>query len=383
MKSFVFFGSSIILFVFVFGCLSCAGTDPNENQDSVESYDTDDADLYTDGDSDGDTDSDSDGDSDGDTDSDPDNGDSSSDGDSDRDGDSGADEETVANQDDVEEETDPGGYEMTGPPGEEGSYDIDEYNRNYNNKEGRGNSTIRYPVNTSDGEVFPAIVVAPGASFTKEDMKWIGTHLSPHGFITISITPPQLYNASVVPWGVSLLGAIEMLKEEAASPDSPIYGLWDQEKIGAIGYSAGGGGAMVASNRNDEVDTVVGIAPAVNIPFDGNQTIDVDVPSLVIGGSADNTVPANACVNYYKRQPSPKAVIVVKGSSHWVNTNGSLTNRPNVAPGHQAIAKKYFTAWFQYFLKDLTDDYQAYLFGDEAQKDLDDGLLTQLKQVAP
>ena len=46
------------------------------------------------------------------------------------------------------------------------------------------------------------------------------------------------------------------------------------------------------------------------------------------------------------------------------------------------ISRKYFTAWFQYHLKGF-DEYYTYIFGDEAQNDLDTGILSDLRYNIP
>jgi hypothetical protein len=46
------------------------------------------------------------------------------------------------------------------------------------------------------------------------------------------------------------------------------------------------------------------------------------------------------------------------------------------------ISRKYYTAWFQYHLKGL-DEYYTYIFGEEAQNDLDAGILTELLYHIP
>ena len=46
------------------------------------------------------------------------------------------------------------------------------------------------------------------------------------------------------------------------------------------------------------------------------------------------------------------------------------------------VSSKYFTAWFQYHLKGL-DEYFTYIFGEEAQNDVDAGILSDLRYNIP
>jgi hypothetical protein len=44
------------------------------------------------------------------------------------------------------------------------------------------------------------------------------------------------------------------------------------------------------------------------------------------------------------------------------------------------ISSRYFTAWFEYHLRSL-DEYFTYIFGEDAQSDLDTGILSDLRYM--
>jgi hypothetical protein len=53
----------------------------------------------------------------------------------------------------------------------------------------------------------------------------------------------------------------------------------------------------------------------------------------------------------------------------------------NVEQQHN-ISRIYFTAWFQYHLRQL-DEYYTYIFGEQALQDLDEGILADLRYNIP
>ena len=87
-------------------------------------------------------------------------------------------------------------------PDEPGPYNVGYYNVRYNDHVyGSYTATIRYPAKydgfltpkNNFGAPYPGIVVANGFAASELQIKWIPTHLTTHGYITICFTPPQKY----------------------------------------------------------------------------------------------------------------------------------------------------------------------------------------------
>jgi len=164
----------------------------------------------------------------------------------------------------------------------------------------------------------------------------------------------------------------------------------DIETFGAIGLSMGGGGCIEATGAMDsEIDAAVPLAPAA---FDKvyDSAENVTVPMQIQIGAEDGMVPPYRVEPFYTDyipDTTVKEYLSITGGNHigfiddffarfaeWIG----FDNPKGIEFTEQRrISSKYYTSWFQYHLKDL-DDYYPYIFGAEAQNDLDEGILSEL-----
>ena len=225
------------------------------------------------------------------------------------------------------------------------------------------------------GEQFPLIGVGPGASYTKDDMTWISEHLASHGFMVVTVTPTFLFGVNVQPWGEALVHAIEQVQADAAGSGTPAAGRFDG-RLGLLGYSAGGGGAMVAAGMLPDVETVVGLAPATNLL---GAPASIEQPFLQVCGELDTAVNAEACNAFHDNHAEDhvRETLFLMGHDHWVFTNEA--ENPEVP---FALSRRYATAWFELFLKDAQHR-RGVLFGDGAMADVASGAIGDLRYVMP
>ncbi len=322
------------------------------------------------------------------------------------------------------------------PPGEPGPYHVGNYMVQYEHDFGTYHARICYPAKY-DGKnapavessiTFPGIAVAGGGTMVEWEVRWIFEHLASHGYITICFTPPNPFLLYLENWEGGFDGGIAKLMDEN-SEDSMIHGLLNTEKFGVIGLSMGGGGCIRAINPDDNeaIDAAVALAPAT---WEGTLEIvpEVNVPTMLQVGSMDNILTlANSLTSFQKEMmdqyffgfwpfpwgeingdiyylydlipdSTPKSYVEIYGGNHVGFFNeliydydeilyslydvplsfiwSMLDSEPAISLAEQHyISKKYFTAWFQYFLKDL-DEYGIYIFGEEAENDLTTGVLT-------
>ncbi len=290
------------------------------------------------------------------------------------------------------------------PPDEPGPYHIGYYKISYIVPPyGRYWATIRYPAirdgwlapkDTSEAP-YPGIVVANGLAGSEWNIKWIPKHLTSHGYVTICFTPPKKLSGDTTQWAYGFQGGIEKLKSQNSLWFSPIYGILDIETFGAIGLSMGGAGCIEATGAdNSEIDASVPLAPAgSDSAIAAAQNITVPIQLQV--GNNDGMVPPDHVLPFYSDfipNATVKEYLSITGGNHigfiddfvakiaeWLG----LDNPRGIEFEEQRrISSKYFTAWFQYHLKDLTE-YFTYLFGEEAQNDLDAGILSDLRYNIP
>lgn len=290
------------------------------------------------------------------------------------------------------------------PPDDPGPYHIGYYKVSYVVPPyGRYWAMIRYPA-TRDGwfapkdtseTPYPGIVVTNGLAGSEWNIKWIPKHLTSYGYVTICFTPPHKLSGDTTQWAYGFKGGIEKLKSQSSMWFSPISGMVDVETFGGIGLSMGGGGCIEATGTpNSEIDAAVPLAPAGSDAAK-DAARNITVPTQLQVGNNDGMVPPEHVVPFYTDfipETSVKEYLSVTGGNHigfidefvariaeWLG----LDNPRGIEFAEQRrVSRKYFTAWFQYHLKGL-DEYYTYIFGEEAQNDLDAGILSDLRYNIP
>jgi dienelactone hydrolase len=289
-------------------------------------------------------------------------------------------------------------------PDQRGPFHIGKYKVSYKvGPYGRYIATIRYPatrngwfapVDSSEAP-YPGIVVANGYGGSDWNIKWIPKHLTSHGYVTLCFTPPHKLFPRTTQWAEGFHGGIAKLKMHSNSSSSPIYNIVDIETFGAIGLSMGGGGCIEATGANNsEIDAAVPLAPAPSFSAK-DASVHINVPIQIQIGNEDGMVPPYSVLPFYTDlipNATVKEYLSIAGGNHIgfideffarIAENIGLDNPCGIAFKEQRrISRKYFTSWFQYHLKNLTD-YYTYIFGEEAQNDIDTGVLADLRYNIP
>jgi predicted dienelactone hydrolase len=285
-------------------------------------------------------------------------------------------------------------------PDDTGPYHIGYYKVNYNDPVfGRYKATIRYPAKyngffapkDTSGTPYPGIVVANGFAGSEWNIKWIPKHLTTYGYITICFTPPDKLLGNTTQWAYGFIRGIEKLKSQNNMSFSPITRILDIETFGSIGLSMGGAGCIEATGAsNSEIDASVTLAPARS-SFSINAAKKISVPIQIQVGNNDGMVPPEHALPYYTDfipDSINKEYLSITGGNHigfiddffarfaeWIG----LDNPKEIEFEEQRrISRRYFTAWFEYHLKGL-DQYFTYIFGENAQEDLNTGILSDLR----
>jgi len=290
------------------------------------------------------------------------------------------------------------------PPDQPGPYHIGWYKVGYVVPPyGLYRATIRYPAThdgwrapvDASGAPYPGIVVANGFGGSEWNIKWIPRHLASYGYVTICFTPPNKISPDVGQWSSGFRGGFETLQAQNSRRFSPIYGVFDNETRGAIGLSMGGDGCIEATGTlGSAIDAAVALAPA-NLPSVLSAARNITVPIQLQVGANDGLVPSADVLQIYTDfipNGTVKEYLAITGGNHigfideffaqFARRLG-IDNPPGITFKQQRnISSKYFTAWFQYHLKHLSE-YYTYIFGAEAQHDLDAGILADLRYNIP
>ena len=287
-------------------------------------------------------------------------------------------------------------------PENPGPYHVGYYKVSYNDPVyGRYMATIRYPAKydgffapkDTSGAPYPGIVVANGFAASEWNIKWIPTHLTTFGYVTICFTPPHKISGDTTQWAYGFVRGIEKLKSHNSLWFSPIYGILDTETFGAIGLSMGGGGCIEATGLADsEIDASVALAPASS-DSSNDAAQNITVPIQIQVGNNDGMVPPERVLPYYSDlipDTLNKEYLSITGANHigfiddfvarFAEWLGFDNPKEIEFEEQRRISSRYFTAWFEYHLRSL-DEYFTYIFGEDAQSDLDSGILSDFRYM--
>ncbi len=287
----------------------------------------------------------------------------------------------------------------TGPvPEERGPYFVGYYWVSFQVPEyGKYNARIYYPAKRNgflawkdnSGGPYPGIVAGNGLHGAEWNLTWLPKHLASHGYVVLCFTPPNPGVKINTKWADGFVGGITKLKSQNNCWLSPIRGVLDTETLGAIGFSMGGCGCLeAAADPNSVIDAVVSMACGPEgVPFAEN----IQVPIQFQVGSLDGHTDL-VSESYDNVTQVPKEYVEIRGGNHagfldqfFANIAVLLGIEPPADITHaeqRRISSRYFTSWFNYFLKDESG-YYTYIFGEEAQSDLDAGILSALEYNIP
>ncbi|MEU4242974.1 dienelactone hydrolase family protein [Actinoplanes sp. NPDC026619] len=199
---------------------------------------------------------------------------------------------------------------------------------------GFGGGTIYYPTSTTVG-TFGAIALVPGFTNVQSAVAWLGPRVASQGFVVFIIDTNSVYD-SPDSRGTQLLAALDYL-----TTTSTVKSRIDATRLGVMGYSMGGGGALSATKTRTSIKASVPMAP-----YHSTKTwTTVKTPTLIVTGQNDTTAPPSSHgLAFYNSLPSTldKAYMELKGATHSAPTSANTT-----------IAK-YSISWFKRFIDNDT-----------------------------
>jgi dienelactone hydrolase len=242
---------------------------------------------------------------------------------------------------------------------------------------------IYYPSNET--EMYPGIVFCEGHGGYISAYDWIPKALAEDGYVVLifdlpgqgkseGIFPIRSINIPILniyfrytflietpihyvlrEWTTATSDALTYLLEE-----SPVKNMINNTSIGLIGHSLGGITVTETAVIDERVDAVVALSQ-------GNPLIigKIDVPIQVQGGCFDiGTYSIPIISRCYSKANTPKELIAIEGGTHlgFSTAFGSLCPCPR---WQKDICLRYAIGWFDYFLKNKTDAYEAITTGTD------------------
>lgn len=228
----------------------------------------------------------------------------------------------------------------TGRP-EQGPYEVRTRTVPASDVDGRfRGGTIHYPDGEGEGKGdggknLGVIAASPGLGAEESMVTPYGKLLASHGFVVITFDTRTLED-SPAQRGRQLLHALDYVTER-----SPLADRTDPDRLGVMGHSMGGGGALFAASRDRDIKAVVPLTPYAE-QQDPPKLKAVKAPTLVVGGSSDEIapVPQHAEAFYEGLSAAKEKEYLELRGDHFVAT----------PPGRLVAAQ--VVAWFERFLDD-------------------------------
>ena len=216
-----------------------------------------------------------------------------------------------------------------------------------------------------------------------------GTHLATWGYITAM---PDFPNEDIEGRASDVQYTLSYMEAENANPASIFYHRIDAERLGVVGHSLGGLTTMMVAARDSRVKAAVALDP-VNTsavgsgPWDYQQEApNISAPLAIVGAPSQT---CNLGANYNDMYPvvgsDHKAKWVLANGNHcdFVDTDSALERfacyfvcSGSYSATRVQLVEQYTAAWLNYYLQGQTEFF-SYLYGQDAQTDLDAGLVTR------
>ena len=195
---------------------------------------------------------------------------------------------------------------------------------------GFGGGTIHYPTNAGDCGLLGGIAVIPGYMSYEASIKWWGPRLASWGFVVITIDTNSIYD-DPNSRATQLSAALDHILN-----DSTVGAQIDSTRLGAIGWSMGGGGALQLATKRSDVRAII-----PQTPYHDKDYSTMDTPALFITCQNDRIASNKKYSSpFYNHAAGPKMKIEIKNGSHFCPSyrfNEILLSKPGIAWMHRYI----------------------------------------------
>lgn len=195
---------------------------------------------------------------------------------------------------------------------------------------GFGGGTIHYPTNAGGCGLLGGIAVIPGYVSYENSIKWWGPRLASWGFVVITINTNSIYD-DPDNRATQLSAALDHIID-----DSTVGNQIDSQRLGAIGWSMGGGGALRLATERSAVRAII-----PQTPYHNKDYADMNTPALFISCQNDRIASNKKHSNiFYNNASGPRMKIEIKNGSHFCPSyrfNEILLSKPGIAWMHRYI----------------------------------------------
>lgn len=322
-------------------------------------------------------------------------------------------------------------------PSQPGNAQVQILNLSLNDQKRNRNIPVDIYWSTAATPNKPVIVFSNGFGSVRTELRYLAEHLASHGYVVVALEHPGSNEANINsalqgknrvvkpqeflyrPQDISfVLDELEKLNQTA---NNPLQGKLATTNAMVVGYSFGGGTALALAGaelqlerlkqrckknlvvlslgeamqciaqelpensyqlRDTRIKQAIALNPTTSLIFGETGLTKVQVPTLVLSGSADKTTPAlTEQIVGFDKIPSPKWLVGIVGGTHLSVKDPSTTldqiGKPNtpisggeVVGEKAADVRKYVKAITLAFAAQMTPEaknYAIFLTSDYAQ----------------
>lgn len=220
---------------------------------------------------------------------------------------------------------------------------------------GFGGGTIHYPEGTTG--TMAAIVVIPGFVSAESSIEWWGPKLASHGFVVMTIDTNSGFDQPSSR-ARQINSALDYLVDQNGSSSSAVNGMIDTSRLGVVGWSMGGGGALRVAEEG-RISAVIPLAP-----YDTTNFRDVQAPTLIVACESDAIAPVRRHASpFYEQLPSglPKSYVEINNGSHYCGNGGGT---------YDDVLSRLGVSWMKLYL-DQDERYTQFICGPDHESDRD------------
>jgi dienelactone hydrolase len=220
-----------------------------------------------------------------------------------------------------------------------------------------GSQTLHYP--TSGTPPYPIVAVVPGFVSGEDSTKPWGPFLASHGMVALTIGT-NTSGENPAERATALTEALKTLEAENTRQGSPVQGKLDTSKQAVIGWSMGGGGAVVVAEQLPTLKATIALAPW-NPTYSYSK---VTVPALLLAIKTDSLAGGQA-TGFYSAIPAstPKAYWEVDNDGVFFGGHDTFNNPASLG----GAAGRYGLSFLKVFL--VGDErYRPFLKQDPPKK---------------
>lgn len=228
---------------------------------------------------------------------------------------------------------------------------------------------------------FPIIVFGHGFAMQTGAYPNFWNEYVPKGYIMVfptteggTIFPPPDHGE----FGADLKFLVNEMQTQGQSSGSPFFqSIASRSAI--MGHSMGGGATFIAASGFNNVDCVIGLAPAETDPSAIAAAANVSAPVLIFSGSSDGVTPPNEnhIPIYNASASSCKYFVSIENGSHCYFASNTFTcTLGEIIPGslpaedQRQVTYAVLTPWLDYFLKDDCDAWDDFETALASETDL-------------